>query len=90
MSIRLTACPAPGRNRGVLICIATVAGKERGAMRSKLLNVDPPVTYAVASLTRFAREQEIEAASVTGIGAFLDAVLGYFDWRPRLNRDGGG
>jgi predicted DNA-binding protein with PD1-like motif len=61
-------------------------------MRSKLLNVDPPVTYAVvldtgdeviASLTRFVREQEVEAASVTGIGAFLDAVLGYFDWQTK-------
>jgi uncharacterized protein len=59
-------------------------------MRSKLLNADPPVTYAVVldtgdevieSLTRFAREREIEAALVTGIGAFIDAVLGYFDWQ---------
>jgi predicted DNA-binding protein with PD1-like motif len=64
-------------------------------MRSKLLNADPPVTYAVvldtgdeviASLTRFAREQEIEAASVTAIGAFLDAVLGYFDWQTKQYR----
>jgi uncharacterized protein len=64
-------------------------------MRSKLLNVDPPVTYAVvldtgdeaiASLTRFAREQEIEAASVTAIGAFVDAVLGYFDWQTKQYR----
>jgi uncharacterized protein len=64
-------------------------------MRSKLLNTDPPVTYAVvldtgdeviASLTQFVREQEVEAASVTGIGAFLDAVLGYFDWQTKEYR----
>ena len=64
-------------------------------MRSKLLNVDPPVTYAVvldsgdeaiAALTRFVREQEVEAASVTGIGAFVDAVLGYFDWQTKAYR----
>ena len=59
-------------------------------MRTKLLNVDPPVTYAAALetgdevmslLQRFVREQEIETASVTAIGAFSRAVLGYFDWQ---------
>jgi uncharacterized protein len=64
-------------------------------MRSKLLNADPPVTYAVVldtgdevigSLTRFLREQEIDAASVTGIGAFVDAELGYFDWQIKQYR----
>jgi len=61
-------------------------------MRTKLLNADPPLTYAVildkddeviATLGRFIREQEVEAASVTGIGAFCDAVLGYFDWQTK-------
>src|SRR5919109_1502080 len=58
-------------------------------MRSKLLNADPPVTYAVVldtgdevvrELSRFVREQEVEAASVAAIGAFRRAVLGYFQW----------
>jgi uncharacterized protein len=58
-------------------------------MRSKLLNVDPPVTYAVvldtgdeamAELGKFIRENEVEAASLTAIGAFRRALLGYFDW----------
>lgn len=58
-------------------------------MRSKLLNADPPVTYALAFETgdevmsvlgRFVREAEVEAASVTAIGAFERATLGYFDW----------
>ena len=58
-------------------------------MRWKLLNADPPVTYAVAlqtdeevmpALEKFIREHEIEAATVTAIGAFSEAVLGYFDW----------
>jgi carbamate kinase len=61
-------------------------------MRWKLLNADPPVTYGVAlqtgddvlsSLGKFIREREIEAASVTAIGAFSDAQLGYFDWQTK-------
>jgi predicted DNA-binding protein with PD1-like motif len=61
-------------------------------MRAKLLNADPPVTYAVvldkedevvAALTKFIREQQVEAASITGIGAFCNAVLGYFDWQTK-------
>jgi hypothetical protein len=64
-------------------------------MRSKLLNTDPPVTYAIVldtgdevieSLIRFVREQEVEAASITAIGAFTDAVLGYFDWQTKQYR----
>ena len=58
-------------------------------MRSKLLNADPPITYAVVldtgdevigELGNFVREQEVEAASLTAIGAFSRAVLGYFQW----------
>jgi predicted DNA-binding protein with PD1-like motif len=61
-------------------------------MRSKLLNADPPVTYAVVldtggevigELGKFVREQEDEAASVTAIGAFSRAVLGYFQWEAK-------
>lgn len=61
-------------------------------MRSKLLNADPPVTYAVvldtgdevaAELASFVRTNEVEAASVTAIGAFHDALLGYFDWQTK-------
>lgn len=61
-------------------------------MRWKLINADPPVTYAVAletgdeafkCLTDFIHEQEVEAASITAIGAFRRAVLGYFDWESK-------
>ena len=61
-------------------------------MRSKLLNADPPITYALAldsgdevmaALAAFVRDNEIEAASLTAIGAFERAVLGYFDWRTK-------
>src|SRR5262249_40443568 len=61
-------------------------------MRSKLLNADPPVTYAVAletdeevvaTLTRFLATAEVGTASLTAIGAFRDAVLGYFDWQSK-------
>ena len=61
-------------------------------MHSKLLNADPPITYAVvldtgdeviAELGKFVRAQEVEAASVTAIGAFSRAVLGYFQWETK-------
>jgi predicted DNA-binding protein with PD1-like motif len=35
---------------------------------------------AVAALGKFARERRIEAASLSAIGAFERAVVGYFDW----------
>ena len=61
-------------------------------MRSKLLNADPPITYAVVldtgdevsgELSKFVRDQEVEAASITAIGAFSRAVLGYFQWEAK-------
>ena len=61
-------------------------------MRWKLLDAGPPATCAVVlakgdevmrELGRIAREQKIEAASITGIGAFERAVLGYFDWETK-------
>lgn len=61
-------------------------------MHSKLLNADPPVTYAVVldtgdevvgELSKFVREHEVEAASVTAIGAFRRALLGYFQWETK-------
>jgi hypothetical protein len=61
-------------------------------MRWKLINADPPITYAVAldtgddpvkRLGAFVEEQEIEAASITAIGAFHRAVLGYFEWESK-------
>ena len=64
-------------------------------MEHKLLNVDPPLTYAVvlrtgeeavAQLAEFVREQEVEAASVTAIGAFQRAVIGWFDWETKQYR----
>jgi predicted DNA-binding protein with PD1-like motif len=35
---------------------------------------------AMDGLGQFAREQDLSAAGFTGIGAFSDVVLGYFDW----------
>jgi uncharacterized protein len=64
-------------------------------MHSKLLNADPLITYAVvldtgdeviAELGKFVREQEVEAASVTAIGALSRAVLGYFEWETKQYR----
>jgi len=61
-------------------------------MHWKLLNVHPPVTYAVVlstddevmtELGRFVREQNFESGSVTAIGAFRHTLLGYFDWQTK-------
>lgn len=41
---------------------------------------------AVAVLTQFARERNIGAAQITAIGAFENAVLGYFDWQRKAYR----
>jgi predicted DNA-binding protein with PD1-like motif len=58
-------------------------------MRWKLLDAGPPATHAVilakgdeaiGCLTRLVRERNIDAASVSAIGAFERAVVGYFDW----------
>ena len=58
-------------------------------MRWKLLDRGPPATYAVVlahgdeairALQQFVREQQIDAALLTAIGAFERAVVGYFDW----------
>jgi predicted DNA-binding protein with PD1-like motif len=34
----------------------------------------------IAGLTRFAEEHDLTASSFTAIGAFSEALLGYFDW----------
>ncbi len=61
-------------------------------MRWKLLDAGPPATYAIVlakgdevmrELGRLVKEQKIEAASITAIGAFERAVLGYFDWETK-------
>ena len=59
-------------------------------MRSKVLNETGERSYAlifdtgdepVSLLTRFAEEHRITAARFTAIGAFSEAVVGYFDWQ---------
>ena len=60
-------------------------------MKSKLIN-ETPKTYvlvldkddeAVSSIEGFARDHNIAAAQITAIGAFSDAVLGFFDWNTK-------
>jgi predicted DNA-binding protein with PD1-like motif len=57
-------------------------------MKSKLVN-ETPKTYvlvldkgdeAVSTIHGFAHDNSIGAAQITAIGAFSDAVLGFFDW----------
>lgn len=58
-------------------------------MRSKILNNEGGRVFAVvfetgedpvAGLTRFAEQEKLAASSFTAIGAFSEAMLGYFDW----------
>jgi predicted DNA-binding protein with PD1-like motif len=59
-------------------------------MRAKLIHLsDGQRTYSVVldsgdevmgSLNRFVLDESLDAAALTGIGAFSGAVLGYFDW----------
>lgn len=61
-------------------------------MKSKLINDGPQKTYVlvldkgdevVGCIEGFAREKGIAAAQLTGIGAFSDTVLGFFDWETK-------
>ncbi len=61
-------------------------------MKSKLIHADGQRTFAlvfdtgdevVSSLSDFARQQGLSAARFTGLGAFSDVVLGYFDWEKK-------
>ena len=40
----------------------------------------------VSAVERWADEEGVRAAAVTGIGAFSDVVLGFFDWEQKENR----
>ena len=64
-------------------------------MKSKLINDGPQKTYvlvldkgdeAVSSIESFVRKNGISAAQLTGIGAFSDTVLGFFDWETKNYR----
>ena len=61
-------------------------------MRAKVLNEHGERVFAVvfdigedpmAGLTRFAEEQNLSASGFTAIGAFSEALLGYFDWEKK-------
>jgi uncharacterized protein len=61
-------------------------------VQSKLINDGPQKTYvlvlesgdeAVSSIEGFAVKRGLSAAQITGIGAFSDAVLGFFDWETK-------
>ncbi len=41
---------------------------------------------AMACLKQFAEQHRIGAAQITGIGAFRDVTLGYFDWEKKEYR----
>lgn len=66
-------------------------------MQTKLIhNSDGQRTFALimapedevmTSIIDFARRERVNGASITGIGAFRDAVLQYFDWEEKVYND---
>jgi hypothetical protein len=61
-------------------------------MKAKVLNETPERTIAlifetgdevVSTLENFAREHDLKASRFSAIGAFQDALLGYFDWQKK-------
>ena len=61
-------------------------------MRVKLINAGPERTFAVVldkgdevleCLLAFAKEHGLSAAEFSGLGAFSDCVLGFFDWEKK-------
>jgi uncharacterized protein len=61
-------------------------------MKAKRLTSGAPATHALVfergdeameALRAFTREHAITAAHVSGIGAFSDVTLGYFDWESK-------
>jgi len=48
-----------------------------------------PDDEVMSSLVSFTRDENISGASITGIGAFRDAVLQYFDWDAKVYRGTG-
>lgn len=61
-------------------------------MRSKILSESGERSFAlvfetgdepVSLLERFARENRVNAARFTAIGAFREVVVGYFDWEQK-------
>jgi uncharacterized protein len=64
-------------------------------MKSKLIRGGNEKTFvlvfrtgdeAMAELAGFAKEQRLAASHFSGIGAFRDLVLGYFEWERRAYR----
>ena len=51
---------------------------EEGGRKTFMLAFEPG-DEAVSGLTDFAKENDLDAASFTALGAFSDATLGYFD-----------
>lgn len=59
-------------------------------MKAKQINGGTQRTFAVVfdtgdevleNLVAFAKNHELSAAAFTGLGAFSDVVLGFFDWQ---------
>ncbi len=56
--------------------------QERDGQRTYVL-VFATGDEVVEELQRFATAQRLSASQITGIGAFQDAALGYFDWEKK-------
>ena len=59
---------------------------DEGAATQTFVLVFETGDETIAELDRFAREHGLTAAHFTGLGAFSDVVLGYFDWERKEYR----
>ena len=59
---------------------------ETGGLRTFAVVLDPG-DETMACLDEFSRREGVDGAEITGIGAFSDAVLLYFDWERKKYRE---
>jgi predicted DNA-binding protein with PD1-like motif len=58
---------------------ARTLSDERGAQIASYALVFQPGDEVIAELTRFAKEHELDASEFTALGAFSEAMLGFYD-----------
>lgn len=89
ISVRTAAHAADSRLETTCCDASSIPVGDGGySMKSKKLDTGTVLVFdtgdeVVSTLTQFARENRIEAAHFSAIGAFSDAEIGYFDWQKK-------
>lgn len=58
---------------------ARTLSDERGGQAASYVLIFQPGDEVIAELTKFAKEHELDASDFTALGAFSEALLGFFD-----------